>query len=94
MKTIVRWVLIPIAMLAGAGCTKIVLVPVSSCPAPPVITMPVLMVDTLAPQATTQDKLHAIKMDYGTLRRELEACIMIVDGYRKTDALKLSETEK
>jgi hypothetical protein len=86
MKTIVQWVLISIIMCAGAGCTKTVLVPVSSCPAPPpVITMPVLMVDTLPPQATTQDKLHAIKMDYGTLRRELEACIVIVDGYKKAE---------
>lgn len=83
MKTVVRMALILIALSVGSGCTRTILVPVSSCPAPPTITMPALMVDTLPPQATTQDKLHAIKLDYGTLRRELEACIVVVDGYRK-----------
>lgn len=82
-KTIAQWVLTLIALLAGAGCTKTVLVPVSSCPAPPQIQMPYLMVDNLPPQTTRRNKLQAIKMDLGTLRKELEACIVIVDGYRK-----------
>jgi len=92
MKAIVQWVLILTATLAGAGCCPPpVMIPVSSCPAPPVITMPTMMVDTLAPQATTQDKLHAIKMDYGTLRKELEACIVIVDGYKKAPTEPLTK---
>lgn len=84
MKNIARMGLLLIATLAGAGCTpKVVLVPVSSCPAPPSFSMPTILVDNLTPTATTQDKLQAIKTDHGTMRRSLEQCILLLDGYRK-----------
>ena len=85
MKTIVQWVLILTAMLAGAGCTQIVRVPVSSCPAPPPIQMPYLLVDNLPPTATTRDKLQALKVDYGVLKHAHAECIAIVDGYKKVE---------
>ena len=78
--------LILIAMLAGGCCEiKTAYVPVSSCKEPPPLTMPVLMIDNLAPQATTKDKLHAFKVDFGTLKQTLGQCIVIVDGYRKAE---------
>lgn len=67
------------------GCTQIktVYVPVSHCEPPPPFTMPTILVDNLTPTATTQDKLQAIKTDHGTMRRSLEQCILLLDGYRK-----------
>lgn len=78
-----RMVLILIATLAGAGCTKTVLVPVSSCPAPPPFEVPSLMVDSLTTTATTQDKLQALKIDYGTMKKTIEQCKVLLDAYRK-----------
>ena len=86
MKAIVQWVLILTATFAGAGCTKTVLVPVSSCPAPPAIQMPYLLVDNLPPTATTRDKLQAMKVDYGVLKHAHAECVAIVDGYKKAPA--------
>ena len=84
MKTTALMGLILIAMLAGGCCEdKIVYVPVSSCKEPPPMTMPTLMIDNLAPQATTQDKLYSLQMDFGTIRKTLEECVVILDGYRK-----------
>lgn len=83
MKNIARMGLLLIATLAGAGCTpKVVLVPVSSCPAPPSFSMPTLLVDNLTTTATTRDKLQAVKIDHGTMRKALQECIVIVDSYR------------
>lgn len=85
MKAIARMGLILIATLVGAGCTpKVVLVPVSSCPAPRAFSTPTLLVDNLTPTATTQDKLQALKIDHGTMRKALQECVVIVDSYRNT----------
>lgn len=78
--------LLLIATLVGGCCEiKTVYVPVSSCKEPPPLTMPTLMIDNLAPQATTKDKLHAFKVDFGTIKQALGQCIVIVDGYRKVE---------
>lgn len=84
MNKSARMVLIMTAMLAGGCCSiKTVYVPVSSCQEPPPFVMPTLMVDSLTPTATTQDKLQAIKVDHGTMRSSIEQCKTLLDGYRK-----------
>lgn len=80
--TIARMVLILIVSFVGSGCTKTVMVPVSSCPVPPVITMPDLEVSRLPKKPTTPDALKAMMMDHITLKSTLEQCIISLDGYR------------
>lgn len=71
-------------MLPGCACqVKTVYVPVSSCPVPPVITMPELAVDRLAPKPKTEDALKAMLDDHIALKGSLEQCIIALDGYRK-----------
>jgi len=71
--------------LTISGCceTRTVYVPVSSCAEPPAFTMPTLMVDHLTADANTKQKLEALKMDYGIMKKSIEECQHIVDGYRK-----------
>lgn len=84
MKTTALMGLILIAMLVGGCCDiRTVYVPVSSCKEPPPLSMPTLMVDNLSPQATTKDKLYSLQMDFGTIRKTLGECVVILDGYRK-----------
>ena len=68
--------------LSGCGL-QTVYVPVSSCPAPPVIIMPDLAVSRLPKQPTTPDALKALAEDHITLRGTLQQCIITLDGYRK-----------
>lgn len=70
--------------LSGCACqVKTVYVPVSTCPAPPVITMPELAVDRLPAKPETKVALKALLDDHIALKGSLEACIVTVDGYRK-----------
>ena len=82
MKTALM-VLITTAMLAGCCSVKEVMVPVSSCHAPPAFSAPTLQVDSLSADATTKQKLEAIRLDYGALRSSLNQCITLLDAYRK-----------
>lgn len=68
--------------LTGCGI-KTVYVPVSSCPQPPVITMPVLAVTQLPAQPETTATLKALAVDHITLRETLRQCITTLEGYRK-----------
>ena len=67
--------------LSGCGI-KTVYVPVSSCPQPPVITMPVLAVNQLPQKPETDAALTAFRVDHITLRETLRQCITVLDGYR------------
>lgn len=69
-------------LLAGCGGIKTVYIPVSSCPAPPVITMPELAVDRLPKKPATAEGLKALMTDHITLKSTLEQCITILEGYR------------
>ena len=80
--TTVRLMCILTALLVGSACTKTVMVPVSSCPAPPIITMPVLEVSRLPKKPTTPAALKAMMMDHITLKSTLEQCIISLEGYR------------
>lgn len=75
-------VLILIVTLAGCCTEKTVMVPVSSCPAPPVISMPTLAVEGLPPKPETAAALKALAVDHITLKSTLEQCITTLDGYR------------
>lgn len=79
---IARLMCILTVLLAGSGCTKAVMVPVSSCPVPPVITMPVLEVSRLPKKPMTPAALKAMMMDHITLKSTLEQCIISLEGYR------------
>ena len=73
-----RTIVIIISVMALLGCTKQVLVPVSSCPAPPECGA-VLVTKLLPKNATTQQQLEAIRTDFVELYR----CKILLDGYRK-----------
>ena len=79
---IARMVLILIVFVAGSGCTKSVMVPVSSCPAPPIMLMPELEVSQLPQKPPTPDALKALMLDHITLKSTLEQCIISLEGYR------------
>lgn len=83
-----RYTLVGILMwvvgITGCACqVKTVYVPVSSCPAPPYISMPELAVDRLPQKPETKDALKALMDDHITLKGSLEQCITALDGYRK-----------
>lgn len=78
-----RYLLLLTVLLAGCGGIKTVYVPVPSCPAPPVITMPELAVDRLPKKPPAADALKALMDDHVTLKSGLEQCITALDGYRK-----------
>lgn len=82
MKWTVPMALILTVTLAGCCHDKTVMVPVSSCPAPQIITMPLLAVDRLPKQPGTTDALKALAMDHITLQSTLEQCITTLNGYR------------
>lgn len=69
-------------LLSGCCSVETVYVPVSHCEPPPPFTAPTLLVDNLTPTATTQDKLQAVKIDHGTMRRSLAECQTLLDAYR------------
>lgn len=75
MRTIVT--IMSVMMLTGCGWNQKVYVPVSSCPKPPVCGE-VLQVKLLPKDATTIQKLEAIRADYFELYR----CKMLLDAYR------------
>lgn len=85
MKT--AMMIIVVALLSG--CVRYVNVPVSSCTEPKPFDLPYLMVDNLTTTATTQDKLQAIKVDHGAMRKSLEECKTLLDGYRKPPPQKV-----
>lgn len=76
-------------LLAGCG-GKIVYVPVSSCPEPPPLAMPLLSVERLPtpprgarPTAEqTRAAIRALGLDHVTLKKTLEQCILTLDAYR------------
>lgn len=80
--TFARMALLLIALSAGTGCTKTVMVPVSSCHAPPIISMPDLAVNSLPQKPATADALKALMTDHITLKSTLEQCLTTLDGYR------------
>lgn len=70
-------------LLTGCASTRTVYVPVSSCPEPPQVSMPVLVVDQLPKQPTTDQALKALAADYVTMKAELQRVILLLDAYRK-----------
>ena len=76
-------VIIAVIILSGCASTKTVYVPVSSCPEPPSVTMPILMVDSLPKPAPTDQALKAITEDYITMKLELQRLIILLEAYRK-----------
>ena len=80
--TTARMALITTALFVGGCCTTPVMVPVSSCPVPPVITMPVLEVSRLPKTPPTPDALKALMLDHITLKSTLEQCVISLEGYR------------
>ena len=78
-----RCLLLLTVLLAGCGGIKTVYVPVPSCPAPPVITMPELAVDRLPKKPETKAALKALLDDHITLKGSLEQCITALDAYKK-----------
>lgn len=80
MKAIV---IIAVIILSGCASTRTVYVPVSSCPEPPQVSMPVLVVDQLPKQPTTDQALKALAADYVTMKTEINRLIILLDAYRK-----------
>lgn len=64
-------------------CPPPVLVPVSSCPQPPEISMPQLAVDQLPAKPETAAALKALAIDHVILKATLKQCIIDLDGYRQ-----------
>jgi len=64
-------------------CPPPVLIPVSSCPQPPTITMPLLAVDQLPAKPDTATGLKALAIDHVTLKETLKQCIIDLEGYRQ-----------
>lgn len=84
MHKAAKTVVLLLAMLTTSGCvTKYVYVPVSSCTEPRAFNAPYLMVDNLPVDATTKDKLQALKVDHGTMKSSISECKALLDGYRK-----------
>ena len=75
MRTIV--IIMTVMMLTGCGWNHKVYVPVSSCPKPPACGE-VLQVKLLPKDATTNQRLEAIRSDYFELYR----CKLLLDAYR------------
>ena len=75
MRTIV--IIMTVMMLTGCGWNQKVYVPVSSCPKPPTCGE-VLQVKLLPNNATTNQRLEAIRADYFELYR----CKLLLDAYR------------
>ena len=70
-------IIIAVMILSSCSSTRTVYVPVSSCPQPPACGE-VLQVKLLPKDATTIQKLEAIRADYFELYR----CKLILDAYR------------
>lgn len=56
--------------------------PVYTKKIPPPLEMPELQVDFLVKPYTDKQGLKALGMDHATLRKKLEECITVLDGYR------------
>lgn len=82
MRLCAAAILLSTALLAGCG-PKIVYIPVSSCPAPPVITMPESAVDRLPKKPETREALKAMAEDLVARSNVLEQCLTALEGYRK-----------
>lgn len=64
-----------------AGCSpKIIYVPVDNCPVPPAIQIPTK--PQLSVDATTKQKLKALRLYVNDVKYELERCSTILDSYR------------
>lgn len=81
-------VLLALALIVTfvGGCCKTVYVPVSTCPQPPALAMPLLEVDRLPNKPGTAQALKALGSDHVTLQSTLEQCIVHLDAYRSTPA--------
>ena len=83
-----------------SGCTckpQLVYVPVSSCIEPPALSMPRLQVDILPEHANTKESVQALANDHRTMRLTLQQCIVILDGYRRSnqmDTFQVTEQDK
>jgi len=64
------------------GCSpKVVYVPVETCPEPKeIITIP--SKPEFSVDATTKQKLEALRLYVNDVKYELDRCITILDGYR------------
>ena len=81
----VRRGLIALAIVMLSGCArqvKTVYVPVSSCPAPPDMFMPVLQVEQLPKKPETAAALKALLADHIQLKGSLEQCLVVLKGYK------------
>lgn len=74
--------LLTVVLLVLTGCpTKIVYVPVETCPKPKeVITIP--SKPEFSVDATTKQKLEALRLYVNDVKYELDRCVTILDGYR------------
>jgi len=77
-----RVLLLTSTLLLLTGCpAKIVYVPVETCPEPKeVIAIP--SKPELPSDATTKQKLEALRLYVNDVKYELERCSTILDGYR------------
>lgn len=82
MKYIYPIVAIFILLNLSACSSKTVLVPVSSCPAPPVINCPTLAVDALPKKPETKDTLKALMIDHINLKSTRDQCLKALEVYR------------
>jgi uncharacterized protein YceK len=92
MKNVLMALILTV-MLVGCCEIRTVYIPVSSCQEPPAFTVPTLMVDNLTPTATTQDKLQAVKVDHFIMRKSLNQCKALLDGYRKQPSQNIKQEE-
>lgn len=76
------FILMVAVILSGCASTKTVYVPVSSCPEPPAVTMPLLMVDSLPNPATTEQVLKSLTEDYVVMKNQLRRLLIMLDAYR------------
>ena len=83
---LLKWtMLIVLCSVTLAGCCtpKIVYVPVESCPPPKdEIVYPVLQTENLPSDASTKQRLEALRLDFNSLQTELKRCIIVLDAYK------------
>ena len=72
-------------MLLTACCPPPVLIPVSTCPVPPVMIMPELSINRLPKKPEVKEGLKALMEDHIILKNTLEQCIINLEGYRPSE---------
>lgn len=82
MKYLYLNIVILISLNLFACSPKPVLIPVSSCPTPPVINCPTLAIDGLSKKPETKDALKALMIDHINLKDTRDQCLKALEVYR------------